>query len=327
MKQINIAIVGTGKIANTYVKVFKNAQNVNVYAVQAISKEEAQAFADKYDIEKAYSTPAETINDENVDLVYIATPHTLHYDMSKLFLEAGKNVLCEKPVTLNAKEAEELYKIAKEKNLFFSEAMWTRFLPVTKTIRDLLDNGRIGNIKFITASTAGNAMHNERMTSPELAGGMLLDCGIYVITSIFMLLGENYKDFSTSCVLSDKGVDLRSITTLNYENDITATMFMSMESHFENKITISGDKGYMEVQVPYNWQKIKIYSTTGEVEEEIDPPEQTSWGREYIVDAVAKAILDGKTYCEEASPEKILAVMHLMDDMRKEWGLRYPSEH
>lgn len=327
MKSINVAIIGTGKIANTYVKVFKNADKINVYAVASRSLDKAQEFAAKYEIEKAYGTYEEVLNDENVNLVYIATPHTLHYEMSKMFLEGGKNVLCEKPVTLNSKEAAELFKLAKEKNLFFSEAMWTRFLPVIKTVKDVLDSGRIGNIKFATASTAFNATKNERMTDPALAGGMLLDCGIYVITSIFLLIGEQYKDFSTSCVLSEKGVDLRSITTLTYENDVTATMFMSMDSHFENKIKISGDKGYMEIEVPYNWHNIKIYSPMNELLEEIQPPEQSSWGREYIVDAVADAIINGRTYCEEASPEKILAVMKLMDDMRSKWGLKYPSEH
>lgn len=327
MKKINVAIIGTGNIANVYAKVFNNAENINVYAVAGICLDDAQNFANKYGIEKAYGTCEEVINDDKVSLVYIATPPYLHYEMSKMFLEGGKNVLCEKPVTLNSKEAEELFKIAEEKNLFFSEAMWTRFMPVIKTVKDVLDSGKIGNIKFITASTAFNNSDDAQMTSLDLAGGMLLDCGIYVITSIFLLLGENYTDFSTSCILSEKGVDLRSITTFTYENNITATMFTSMDSYFENKIKISGDKGYMEIDVPYNWQNIKIYSPMNEILEEIQPPEQKSFGREYIADSVANAILSGKTYCEEASPDKTLAVMRVMDKLRNKWEMRYPKEH
>lgn len=326
MENVKIAILGTGNIADIYASTMQKVSGAKVYAVASRSIEKAKEFAKKHNIPKAYGSYLDVLEDKNVSLVYIATPHMLHYEMSKMCLSAGKNVLCEKPVTINSKEAEELFSLAKENNLFFSEAMWTRFLPVVKTVQNMINEGCIGNPKFLTASTAWDSTKNARMTDPNMAGGMLLDCGIYLITSVLLLFGEDIKDLSTDAVLSDKGVDLRSITTLNYSDGKTATMFMSMDSYFENKITVSGDKGYMEIQVPYNWQNIKIYSPIGEVTKIVNPPEQTAGGHEYMIESVVKAILSGKTYCSEATPETTLLTMKIMDKMRNKWGLIYPCE-
>ena len=326
MKKVKIAILGTGQIANKLAKALQKTANAKLYAVASRSIEKAQDFAQKYQIAKAYGSYECALEDEEVSLVYIAVPHAFHYELSKKCLLAGKHVLCEKPITVNAKEADELFSLAADKKLFYSEAMWTRFLPAVKKVRDLLDKGCIGELKFLSATTGFNCMNIPRMIEPSLAGGILLDCGIYLIVSTALLFGEDISDISTNAILSDKGVDLRSITTLSYKDGKTATLIMAMDGEFENKITISGDKGYMDIQVPFNWQNIKIYSASGESTKTVDLPPQNAGGYEYMTEAVCNAILNGKTHCEETSYEKTMFVMKLMDILRKKWNLKYSFE-
>lgn len=324
MDKVKVAILGTGTIANKLAKAFSITPNASLHAVASRDIKKAAAFSEKYNIPKAYGSYLDAIKDSEVQLVYIALPHPFHYAMAKESLACGKNVLCEKPLTVNAKEAEALFALAKEKNLFFSEAMWTRFLPSVKTVTEIIKNGKIGTIKEIISSVAHDSRHIHRMTDPLLAGGMLLDCGIYLITSVFLLSGKDFSSISTSATLSDEGVDLHSTTILTYPDGASATMFMAMDKNGDNKITIIGDSGTIEMDVVYNWQNIKLTNAEGATS--IPIPPQEAGGFEYMTKAVCNAILQGKTHCDELSPQDTLSVMQLMDTIRNCWGLKYPFE-
>lgn len=324
MKKINVAILGTGTIANKLAMAFSVTENASLYAVASRSIEKASLFARKHNIPNFYGSYTDAVNDPSIDLVYIALPHPFHYTWAKEALLKGKNVLCEKPLTVNAREAEELFCIARENNLFFSEAMWTRFLPSVDAVRDAVANGEIGDIKHIKAIIAHDSTGFYRMVDPFLAGGILLDCGIYLITSVFLLLGDGYQSIKTKARLSKQGVDLHSLTTLFYPGNKTARLFMAMDMRLGNKIKITGDKGTIKIHIAYNWQNITLKNKKGKTK--IAVPAQKAGGFEYMTKAVCDAIAQGKCYCDRLTPSDTLSVMKLMDTLREKWNLKYPFE-
>ena len=190
---MKIGILGAGGIAVQMAKTVAGMKDVENYAVAARSFERAQAFAEKYGFSKAYGSYEEMLADPQVDLVYIATPHSHHYLHAKMCLEAGKNVLCEKAFTVNADQARKLFALAKEKNLLITEAIWTRYMPSRKMIDDIISSGVIGEVTAVTANLNYAISEVERIRKPELAGGALLDVGVYTINFASMVLGDKQQ--------------------------------------------------------------------------------------------------------------------------------------
>lgn len=324
MTKVKVCILGTGTIANKLAQAFSITPEAELYAISSRNIEKALAFSEKYNIPKAYGSYEEALEDSNVNLIYIALPHPFHYTWAKKALLTGKNVLCEKPLTVNAKEAEELFTIVKEKGLFFSEAMWTRFLPSVKIVTDMVKRGTIGKITRIDAAISNYSKRINRMSDPNLAGGILLDCGVYLITSVFLLLGSNYSSLSTKAKLSKRGVDLHSKTMLTYPDGQKAKLTMAMDFPGKNQIIIKGEKGTIKIDSVYNWQNIRLKTQYGTTK--IAIPKQTAGGFEYMTKKVCHGILLGKTCCKDVTAEDTLAVMHLMDTLRNNWDLKYPFE-
>ena len=190
---MKIGILGAGGIAVQMAKTVAGMKDVENYAVAARRFERAQAFAEKYGFSKAYGSYEEMLADPQVDLVYIATPHSHHYLHAKMCLEAGKNVLCEKAFTVNADQARKLFALAKEKNLLITEAIWTRYMPSRKMIDDIISSGVIGEVTAVTANLNYAISEVERIRKPELAGGALLDVGVYTINFASMVLGDKQQ--------------------------------------------------------------------------------------------------------------------------------------
>lgn len=324
MNKINVAILGTGTIANKLAKAFLATESANLYAVASRSIDKAEAFAKKHNIPNCYGSYMDALNDPDVDLIYIALPHTLHYTWAHEALLKGKNVLCEKPLCVNTSQAAKLFNLAAEKQLFLMEAMWTRFLPAINIVKDLINSGKIGEIKKIKGIIAHNSTGVRRMTDPNLAGGILLDCGIYLITSVFLLMGSNFTRLKTKATLSKQGVDLHSITTLYYPDNKTARFFMAMDIPLGNSLKIIGTKGTIKLNVVYNWQNIILKNKNGK--QKINTPHQNAGGFEYMTEAVCNAILQNKACCDELTPFDTLEVMRLMDTLREMWNLKYPFE-
>ncbi len=325
MDKVKIAILGSGSIAHAMARAMLCVPNAKIHSVASRSFDNATAFAKEFDVPNVY-TFDESIADTAPDLYYIALPHPQHYDYAKKCLLAGKNVLCEKPLCINAKLAEELFLIAKEKGVFFADNMWTRFLPAVGIVKKLIADGAIGEVKHVSAAISENCLGSRMMTDPMMAGGMLLDCGIYVLTCIDLLLGRDISDVQTSARLSDEGVDLHSVTTLTFADKRTASLYISMDSFFPNKISVAGETGYLEFTCAYNWRNIGIYRNTDKLIRAVEIPEQKAGGYEYIVSAVCDAVIAGKTCCEESTPEDTLYILRQMDALREAWGLKYPME-
>lgn len=323
--KIRMAILGAGKIAGKMAETVAQLKEVELLAIASRSREKAEIFAKEHQIKKAYGSYEEMMKDGEIDLVYIATPHSEHYKNMVLCLNNGKHVLCEKAFTINAAQAEKVIALAKEKNCFLMEAMWTRFHPFTKQVKDLLEKGIIGEVKWMEANYGFYSMETERMYRPELAGGALLDLGIYPLTAVSILFGDCPVKTNTTGVLTDLGVDARSQTVFMYADGKMAVVSTSMDSYSDGKIRIHGTKGFVEIDGVANWERMRVFDSRRNQVATYERPKQIS-GYEYEVEAACKAILEGKLECEGMPHKQTLCMMEQMDALRDMWGMKYPME-
>ena len=322
---MKFAIFGPGKITQCMAAAVTPLKEVERYAVASRDIKRAQDFASEWGFEKAYGSYEEMLADPEVELIYVATPHSHHYEHAKMCLNAGKHVLLEKAITVNAKQAEELSALAKEKNVLLAEAIWTRYMPSRKMIDDLIESGRIGKVNAVMANL-GYELHDiPRMQEPELAGGALLDLGVYPINFAKMVVKKDVKDVISTAVMSPKGIDWTNSITLIFEDDTMAVLHSNMLAGLNRLGAIYGDKGYLEVQNINNAEEIRVYDLDHQLVETIPVPEQIN-GYEYEVISCIKAIKEGKIECEEMPHEETLWIMCLMDRIRKDWNMVYPFE-
>lgn len=322
---MKVGIIGAGGIAVTMARTLNGMEDARAYAVASRSLEKAEEFARNNHVEKAYGSYEELLEDQEVELVYVATPHSHHYQYMKLALQYGKPVLCEKAFTANAEQAEEIIGISEEKKIFVGEAMWTRFLPSRKMIDDVIQSGEIGKVHMITANLGYNIQHVERLRNPQLAGGALLDMGIYPLTFIRMITDAPVKSMDASCIKLDTGVDAQSAATFVFEDGCMASMFTSMLGGTEQAGIVYGDKGYLIAWNINNVDKIQIFDNNRKLIREMTVPEQIT-GFEYEVRAAMDAVRTGKIECPQMPHSETLYMMKLMDRMRQSWGIRFPFE-
>ncbi|PHV69253.1 oxidoreductase [Sporanaerobium hydrogeniformans] len=322
---MKIGILGAGKIAKVMAATLNQMEEATCYAVAARDLERAEAFAKSYQCEKAYGSYEELVKDEEVELIYIATPHSHHYEHAKLCIEHGKAVLCEKAFTRNAKEARELLALAKEKGVFITEAIWTRYMPSRKLISELIKSDIIGKPALLTANLGYNIAEKERIIRPELAGGALLDLGIYPINFALMVFGNEIEKITSTATLSDTGVDLQNSITFTYKTGEMAVLNSTALALSDRKGIIYGDKGFIIIENINNCEKVCVFNMEREMIKCVEVPEQIS-GYEYqVIDAIA-AIKAGQLECEAMPHAETIRVMEMMDYLRKEWGVIYPGE-
>lgn len=321
---MNIGILGAGGIARKMAYTLNRIDSVNLMAIGSRNSEKAEAFAKEFSIPKAYGSYESLVKDENLDLIYIATPHSRHYEDCMICLENGRNVLCEKAFTANAVQAEKVISYAEKNNLFISEAIWTRFMPMRFTLDEIISSGIIGEISSLTANLGYPLTNVERLNKPELAGGALLDLGVYTINFALMAFGNDVKDIKSCCVKNEYGVDLNNSIIINFADGKTALLHSNMNSNLDKRGIIYGSKGRIEFININNCEGIRVISDDGEVQI-YDTPKQIS-GYEYEIISSMKAVSQGKTECTEMPHSETLRVMRIMDDLRKEWGIKYPFE-
>jgi predicted dehydrogenase len=245
----------------------------------------------------------------------------------KQSLEHGKHVLCEKSFTVNAAQAEEICALGKREKLLVAEAIWTRYLPMRKVMDDVLASGVIGKPMALYANLASPRMElRERNYNPSLAGGALLDMGVYTINFAFMTFGsDNIREIQTSMEAYHTGVDASSTTTITYNDGKKAILFSSMAVKGDKTGTVYGDTGYIRFKNINNCEGIEVYNTEDKPVAVYYTPKQLT-GFEYQVEACKKAIEKGETECPQMPHGEIIKVMKTMDTIRKIWGLKYPFE-
>ena len=205
---MRVGIIGTGWISEKAAITLRGLSECEAYAVGSRTLERAEAFAKEWGIAKACGSYAELINDPGVDLVYVGTPHSHHYDVAKEALLAGKPCLVEKAFMANYRQAKEIVDIAREKKVFLAEAIWTRYQPVVKMVRDLIDSGRIGTPRLVTATLGYSMGEKPRIMRPDLCGGALLDLGVYALNFVRMFFPADIVSMESQCVKSKTGMDL-----------------------------------------------------------------------------------------------------------------------
>lgn len=286
----------------------------------------AQRFANVQNINHAVESYEVLAKHPSVDAVYIATTHNAHYENVMLCLQAGKHVLCEKPITVNADQAQKLYAYAKEHDLLLMEAVWTRFLPAIRALTTTLRNGDIGEVISLNATFAISgeftAMH--RLKDPETAGGSLLDLGIYPITMAYLVFGRAPSTIQSSAVIGNTGVDERAFMLFEYTNDQRAILCSSFSHNLPTEAVIGGTKGFIRVPNFLGAKSFTVHMQSGEtVEHEYyyEDGENFKFEIEEFHDTLRQGLSESRLIPAAES----LSVMRTMDTLRKQWNLVYPS--
>ena len=326
-KITNWGIMATGKIAHTFAKAVNSVSDAKLYACASRTEEKAKEFASLYGAEKSYGNYEQLAADPNVDIIYVASPMSCHYENVKLCFEHGKNVLCEKSITLNISQLDELISIAKEKNLFFMEAMWMKCLPAFLKAKEWFTAGRIGEIKAIRADFSNPVEFdpNDRLFRPDLGGGALLDLGVYPISLITAFLGFEPVEIKSSVNLGGLGVDMDEAVIMQYKNAY-ASFVAGFDIENENRAVIVGDKG----RIAFNpWffctDSVRLYDENGKLAEESITPHLCN-GYEYEIMEAQKCLSQGLKESRLNPLSETKAIMKIMDSLRKSWGFSYEGE-
>lgn len=325
MGVLKVGIMGTGRIASVLAETMVQMPEVCLYGAASRSLEKAEDFAARFSIKKAYGSYEELAADSEVQLIYIATPHSEHSRNARLCLEHGKHVLCEKSFAANYSQAKEMIDLAQEKNLMITEAMWVRYMPMADTLKEVLASGIIGEPMTLTANLAYLVSDKHRIVVPELAGGALLDVGVYTLNFASLVFGDEITDITSSVIKTETGVDAQNSITLLYPGGKMAVLNSSIQVLSDRQGIIYGTKGFLVVENINNFESISVYNTDRKLVGSYERPEQIS-GYEYQVLASKTAIEQGETQCPQMPHQTTLQVMKVMDELRKQWGIRYPFE-
>ena len=323
---MKVGIIGAGRIAGFMATALRDKpQGCEVYAIASRSLEKAQAFAAQYGIPKAYGSYEEMLADANIELVYVATPHSHHFAHAGLSLDYGKPCLVEKSFTANEREARELITKAHSKGLFITEAIWTRYMPLSLKIKDLLDSGIIGEPRVLTATLCYMNGNKERMLRPELCGGALLDLGVYVINFARMYFGDDIVRSVSNCFMGPTGVDTQECISLAYRDGRMANLQAGSRCLNDRQGIISGTEGYIRVDNVNCPEKVEVYRNYELVASYTKADDMVN-GYEYEVFECKRCIEEGLGESPLMPHAETLAIMRQMDALRKEWGVHYPAD-
>ena len=316
----NVGILGAGHIAEKAAATLAAMDDMRCLAIGSRSLGKAQEFASRFGIERAYGSYEELLADQEVELVYIALPHSCHFAAARDCILAGKPCLVEKSFMMSSAEAAVILALSREKKVFVAEAMWPRYMPVRNIGRELIASGIIGQPRMVNASLAYEVSSKERVLRPELGGGALLDLGVYLLNFVRMYFDSPVDRLNTSCVLSETGVDATEDITMILSDGTLASLQASAWCQGGNEAVVAGTTGYLVFDDLINPKCIRVCRKRHVVEQEIPLPEQIT-GFEYQFRACRDAIADGMLEPPQMPHAETLYVMHLMDRLRSEWGL------
>ena len=322
---LRVGIIGAGWIAEKAAITLNGLADCEAYAIASRTQEKADAFAEKWKMRKSYGSYSELIADPSVDLVYVGTPHSHHYDVTREALLAGKPCLVEKAFMANHRQAKAIVDLARERKVFLAEAIWTRYQPVVKMMRDLIGSGRIGTPRLVTATLGYSMGEKPRIMRADLCGGALLDLGVYALNFVRMFFDADIVSINSQCVKSQTGMDLTNAMTLTLSDGVLCNLQSSAACVGDNIGVIAGTEGNLIIDNINNPQTITVNGPDRTYIETIHVPQQIT-GYEYQFMACRQALIDGLLEPKEMPLEETLYIMELMDGLRKEWGVRYPMD-
>lgn len=312
--------MATGKIAHTFAKAVNAAEGAVLYACASRNAKKAEDFGKLYGAEQCYSSYEELAADPNVDIVYVASPMSCHYEDVKLCFEHGKNVLCEKSITMNSEQLAELVKTARKKDLFFMEAMWTKCLPSFRKAKEWVRTGKIGEIRAIRADFSNPVDFDpeDRLFRPELGGGALLDLAVYPITFITAFLGYEPVETFSSANFGRCGVDTDEAVIFQYQNAF-ASMTAGFNMENENRAVIVGTEGRISFD-PWFFctDTVRLFSKDNVFLEESITPHICN-GYEYEILEAQRCLANGLKESPLNPLSDTVSVMKIMDGLRKDW--------
>ena len=320
-----VGIIGAGWIADKMAEALAPLNEYCVYAIASRTLDKAKAFAEKWDIPVAYGSYEELVQDKDVDLVYIATPHSHHFPHTMLALEYNKPVLVEKAFTANAAEAKILLQTAKEKGIFTTEAIWTRYMPLSHKVKELMESGIIGEPRLLTATLCYMMEFKERILRPDLCGGALLDLGVYALNFARMYFGTDIIKTVSNCQLGKTGMDMQECISLSFADGKMANLQAGTLCLNDRQGIINGTEGYIRVDNINCPHLIEVYRNY-ELVARYEKPEDMVNGYEYQVYECRRCIEAGLTESPMMPHEETLSIMKQMDELRKEWGVIYPMD-
>ena len=326
-RKIRWGIIGCGKIAGKFAGDLGHVVDAELLAVASRSAEKAGEFASRFGVARAYGSYGELLADGDVDAVYIATPHVFHEENAIACANAGKAVLCEKPFAMNACQGRRMVEAARANGTFMMEAMWTRFIPLTIKIRQMLADGVIGEVRMLTADFgyAGEWSDESRVLNPHLGGGALLDVGVYAISFVSMVFGSQPDEIAAVAKFASSGVDEMSAFLFRYEHGAIANLSCAVTAKTPGEAVIMGTKGYIRILNPF-WHGTKaIITRPDQADETIEVPYNGN-GLHYQAAEVNRQIMAGQLESGGMALDETLDIMETMDEVRRKLKLRYPGE-
>ncbi|MGG1687765.1 Gfo/Idh/MocA family protein [Pseudalkalibacillus sp. NRS-1564] len=323
MKQVNWGIVGPGGIATDFAQAI-NEVNGQIFGVWGRNVEKAREFADRYGVEHVYEKTEDIFKDDRIDIVYVATPHSIHYSFIIDALDSGKHVLCEKAITMNGEQLQEIINLAESKKLIVAEAMTIYHMPLYKKLKDIIQEGKIGKVNMVNV-TFGSCKEDDptnRFFNPDLAGGGMLDIGTYALSFTRFFLSSQPTELHTTVKKYETGVDEQSGIVLKNDQDEMAVVSLAMRAKMPKRGIVAGDEGFITVDNFPRADKATItYTSDGSVET-IEAGEERR-ALMYEVQAMNDLILNNK---ENWTLPLSRQVMSLMDEARQKWDLTYHFE-
>ncbi|HEX3822919.1 MAG TPA: Gfo/Idh/MocA family oxidoreductase [Mycobacteriales bacterium] len=325
--QIRWGILGAGSISASFAADLQLLDGHRLLAVGSRRQASAEDFARRFDAPHPHGSYEDLCADPDVDVIYVGTPHPFHAEHSLLAIRAGKHVLCEKPFALNATEAAAVVTAAREAGVFCMEAMWTRFLPHMRRIRQLLDAGALGQVRTVIADHGQRFLppdFTSRLYAPELGGGALLDLGIYPVSFASYVFGSPGRVTAVSDP-AETGVDAQTSAVLQYGGGAHAVLTTTLGGSTPNLASITGTEGRIEIDsVWYQPTTFQLHTRSGAIQHFAQP--RIGHGLRHQAEEVGRCLREGLTESPIMSLDETLSITATMDEIRRQIGLRYPSE-
>lgn len=320
---MNWGILSTGVIAKNFAETAKKMDDVHIHAVASRSLESANAFADQYGIPVRHGSALALAQDPQVDIVYIGTPHNAHYEGMKLMISHGKHVLCEKSFTTDARQAEEIFALAREKGVFVMEAFWTKLCPVYRDVERVIASGEIGEIRTVTSQYGYTTAREARKFDPAQAGGTLLDIGVYAIGFACMMLGYEFDQIQSHLIMNSVGTDAIDAITLR-KGAAVAQLTTAIGANIPIFGGVYGTKGHIDIPDFKNPQRVTV-CVDGKAPYTLERPFEIN-GFEYEIREAMACVREGRLHSDVITPAQSVAVMAVMDEIRRQNNLVFPFE-